>query len=133
VTSSLPAASAPGRAGTPSDTALAFFEALNSGEPATAAALFSVDGCFVTPDGTAVAGAAGLRAIFSQMIELEVRLEVESLGYHQAGDICLVGGRLRCRMGTGNGGTVEPLVRPRLVFRRARPSWKLAIVALWDP
>jgi ketosteroid isomerase-like protein len=84
-------------ASSPRHLALAFFEALNGGEAAAVASPFSVDGCFVTPDGTAVAGPSDLRAISRQMRALGVRFEIESLGYHQAGDVCLVGGRLRYR------------------------------------
>jgi ketosteroid isomerase-like protein len=133
VTAQRRAASVIDHAGSPRHLALTFFEALNRGETATAASLFSVNGCFVTPDGTAVAGVTGLRAIFRQMSELGARVEIDSLGCHRAGDVCLVEGFLRYRTGTRNAESVEPMVRPRLVLRRNRPAWELAIVALWGP
>lgn len=126
-----PTTLSPHAEGSPCHQALALFKALNRGDVAMAASLFSAGGCFVTPDGTAIAGTTNLRAIFKQMSELGVRLRVESLGFHQADDVCLVNGRLRYRTGAGNGDSVEPILHPRLVLRRNHPIWELTIVALW--
>jgi ketosteroid isomerase-like protein len=119
------------RSGSPRRLVLALVEALNRGDTATAASLFTVHGCFVTPDGTAVAGAAGLRAIFTQMGELGAHLEVESLGYHQAGDVCLVDGHVRYRAQVGDAESFETIVGSRIVLRQSSRGWELAIVALW--
>jgi len=121
----------------PRHVAFSLFDALNGADVARAASLFSVDGCFVTPDGTAVTGARNLRAIFRQIGGLAARLDIESLGFHQAGDVCLVDGRLRYRTGgegaPGNGGegVSGEVLHPRMVLRRGRPAWELVIVALW--
>lgn len=117
--------------GSPSHLALSFFGAVNQGDVAGAASLFAPGGCFVTPDGTAVAGPANLRGILTQMSELRVRLRVESLGFHHAGDVCLVSGRVRYRTGLEGGRSIEPILHPHMVLRRNHPVWQLAIVALW--
>ena len=116
--------------GSPCRPALALFEALDRGDVATAVSLFSARGCFVTPDGTAVAGRASLRGIFGQMSELGVRLRVESVGFHQADDVCLVSGRLRYRTGGRSSGSIEPILHPRLVPGRDHPIREPTMVAL---
>jgi hypothetical protein len=118
--------------GSPCHLALSLLEALDHRDEAMAASLFSAGGCFVTPDGTAVSGNTNLRGIFKQMSELGVRLAVESVGYHQAGEVCLVSGRLRYRTNSRSAESVEPVLRPQMVLRQHPVGWRLAIVALWS-
>jgi limonene-1,2-epoxide hydrolase len=52
----------------PTEVTRAFAEALSAAELDRATSLFAEDGCFVTPDATAVHGRSGVRAILAQLI-----------------------------------------------------------------
>jgi len=109
----------------------AFAAALSSAELDRALSLFAEDGCFVTPDATAVRGSQGIRAILSQLIASRVQLRVELKGTRMAGSMALCE---ECWVFTRARENAAPFVQASdstVLLRRSSGAWRLLIAAPW--
>jgi uncharacterized protein (TIGR02246 family) len=105
--------------------------ALSAAELDRALSLFDEDGCFVTPDATAVRGPQGIRAILSQLIASRVQLRIEPRSTRTAGSLALC--RERWAFTHAREGAV-PLVQASdstALLRRSSGVWRLLIAAPW--
>jgi uncharacterized protein (TIGR02246 family) len=108
-----------------------FAAALSAGDVRATAALFTRDGCLITPDGTAVHGRADIAAVLAQITARRTELEVERIAVHRAGEVALVTGHLTMR---SDGPEDTRFFQPcdtTMVARMVEGCWKLAVVAPW--
>jgi ketosteroid isomerase-like protein len=103
--------------------------ALGDGDIDAAAERFAPDACLIAPDGTAVHGAAAIRARLAGLIQSRAEVAIELAGVLAAGDIALAHERWTFRS-EGSQGSGHAL-HPTLVLRRLGTEWKLAIAAPW--
>lgn len=120
-----PRLSAPGQA------SLALATALEEGQLEAAAACFSRDACFLTPDATVIHGRDEIRPILAQLIARRTRIEVLSSSVLVAGEVALASERWRFHSPGEAAGCYEQLTTADLVFRAIEGSWKLAVAAPW--
>lgn len=116
---------------TPEQAVRAFAVALGSGDLDAAVGCFARDGCFVTPDSTAIRGREDIRAILAQMLAGCLWIGIEARGMLTAGDVAL--GSERWTIGSNGAGRApfERTSNSTVVARRIEGTWKLAIVAPW--
>lgn len=105
--------------------------ALSAAELDHALSLFAADGCFVTPDATAVRGSQGIRAILSQLIASRVQLRIEPRSTRMAGSLALCE---ECWVFTRAREGAAPFVQASdstVLLRRSSGVWRLLIAAPW--
>lgn len=115
----------------PQEVTRAFAGALGAAELDRALSLFDEDGCFITPDVTAVRGLQGIRAILSQLIASRAQLLVEPRSTRTAGSLALCGERWTF---TYDRGDATPFVQgsdSTILLRRSNRAWRLLIAAPW--
>jgi uncharacterized protein (TIGR02246 family) len=110
---------------------LAFAEALSAAELEQATSLFADDGCFVTPDATAVRGRRGIREVLAQLTAGRVQLRVTPGTVQIAGSMALCSERWAF---TYAGKDICPFTRvsdSTALLRRSDGGWQLSLVAPW--
>ena len=115
----------------PEQTVRVFAAALGRGDLDVAIACFARDGCFLTPDATAVLGRDDIRPILAQMLAGCRAVRVETRGLLTAGETAL--GSERWTLGS-NGPDGEPFERTStslVVLAKIEGDWKLTILAPW--
>ena len=104
---------------------------IGTGNLAAGAAIFTKDGCLITPDGTAVHGRGDIAEILAQMIAHRTEIEFDQLAIQHAGDVALVAGRMRIRSAGLESRPITQLCEPTAVLHRVEGRWKVAILDLW--
>jgi ketosteroid isomerase-like protein len=118
---------------TPQGLTRAFAAALSAAELECATSFFAEDGCFVTPDATAVRGRFGIRAILAQLTAGRAQLRVALKSVHTAGSIALCNERWTFTY-THTREDATPFIQASdstVLLRRCNRVWKLLIVAPW--
>lgn len=105
--------------------------ALGAAELDRALSLFDEDGCFVTPDATAVRGPQGVKAILSQLIAGRVRLRIEPRSTRMAGGLALCGERWTFIYDRGEAAPFVQGSDSMVLLRRSNRVWRLLIAAPW--
>jgi ketosteroid isomerase-like protein len=109
---------------------LGLARALSSGDLDLAAACFSKEACFVTPDGTAIHGRQQIRHVLAQLIARRVEIEIEGSNVLGGDDVLLVSEQWRICSGSA-ANRLEQVTQPVLVMRRVEKDWKLVLAAPW--
>jgi uncharacterized protein (TIGR02246 family) len=115
----------------PVRSCLRFAQALNEGDLDRAAACFARDGCFITPDATAVHGREGIRDVLAQMVVRRTEIQIELSSTIAAGEVIFANQRWRIRSGEQSEGRLEQTADATLILRQIEGTWKLSIVAPW--
>jgi uncharacterized protein (TIGR02246 family) len=105
--------------------------ALSAAELDRALSLFDEDGCFVTPDATAIRGSKGIRAILSQLIASRVQLRVESRSTRMAGSLALCQERWAFTHARAGAAPLVQASDSTALLRRSSDAWRLLIAAPW--
>jgi uncharacterized protein (TIGR02246 family) len=109
----------------------AFAGALSAAELERALSLFAGNGCFVTPDATAVRGPQGIRAILAQLIASRVQLRVALKSVHTAGSVALCNEHWTFTYACEDATPFIQASDSTVLLRRSNRVWKLLIVAPW--
>jgi uncharacterized protein (TIGR02246 family) len=109
----------------------AFTEALSAAELDRAASLFADDGCFITPDATAIRGRRGVRAVLAQLTAGHVQLRVTPGSVQMAGDMALCTERWDFTYSGRDTGPYTQVSESTVLLRRSDRGWQLSIVAPW--
>lgn len=120
-----------GAASDPQEVTRALAGALSAAELGRALSLFDEDGCFVTPDATAVRGLYGVRAILSQLIASRVQLRIEPRSTFTAGSLALCSERWTFTYSRGDAAPFVQGSDSAILLRRSNRAWKLLIAAPW--
>jgi uncharacterized protein (TIGR02246 family) len=115
--------------GVPEEVVDGFGAALRAGDVAAAAALFSREGCFVTPDSTVIQGRTQIRAFLRQLVDLAGDLSFEQRTILRAGDIAIASESWSMRIGAGAG--VVRNTRATIVLGRIQGIWRIAVADPW--
>ncbi|MET0557851.1 MAG: nuclear transport factor 2 family protein [Solirubrobacterales bacterium] len=125
----------PASAANPDDSSLPFGQAslslataIRDGDLDAAQGHFAPDACLVTPDATAVYGAAEIRGILAQLIEAGAVIEVETGSLVRVGGLALGSERLHFR---SRGVPQRQSFPASTVLRRHGDDWRIAIAAPW--
>jgi uncharacterized protein (TIGR02246 family) len=127
----LAGAPAPRSATTPAELAERVAAALRARDVDVAAACFIRDGCFVTPDATAIRGRGEIRAVLAQLLAICMRIEIEQLTVVAAGDTALVSERWGVSIKPAGGGSFVRTSLSTMVLTEVEGAWKLAVAAPW--
>jgi uncharacterized protein (TIGR02246 family) len=106
-----------------------FGAALRAGDVGAAAALFSLEGCFVTPDSTVIHGREPIRGFLRQLVDLAADLTFEQRTVMRAGDIAVASESWSMRIGSGAG--VVRATRATIVLGRVQGVWRIAVADPW--
>jgi ketosteroid isomerase-like protein len=115
----------------PFETALAFSQALLTGDAAAAAAYFSPLARLLTPDGTELGGRSSITELLAQLVTPDHKLEIRTGRVLRADSIAL------CQQywkRSSRGGAVERFETTstaRLVMQRHEECWQIMIAAPW--
>jgi uncharacterized protein (TIGR02246 family) len=109
----------------------AFATALSAAELDHATSLFAEDGCFVTPNATAVRGREGIRAILAQLTAGRVQLRVELKSVYTAGSIALCKERWTFTYAREDAIPFIQASDSVVLLRRSNCIWRLLIAAPW--
>jgi ketosteroid isomerase-like protein len=104
--------------------------ALRTGAAADATALFSLHGCFVTPDSTVIHGRSEVRDFLRQLVEMIVELTIEQRTMLTAGDIAVSTVSWSMQVGRGVD-AVRRTSRSTIVLGRIEGDWRIAVVDPW--
>jgi uncharacterized protein (TIGR02246 family) len=115
--------------GVPEEVVDDFGAALRAGDVAAAAALFSREGCFVTPDSTVIQGRSQIRGFLRQLVDLAGDLSFEQRTILRAGDIAIASESWTMRVDTGSG--VVRSTRATIVLGRIQGIWRIAVADPW--
>jgi ketosteroid isomerase-like protein len=115
----------------PQKVTRAFAGALGAADLDRALSFFDEDGCFITPDVTAVRGLQGIRAILSQLIASRAQLQVEPRSTSTAGSLALCGERWTFIYDRGNAAPFVQGSDSTILLRRSNRAWRLLIAAPW--
>jgi uncharacterized protein (TIGR02246 family) len=115
----------------PQEVTRAFAKALSAAELDQAASLFADDGCFVTPDATAVHGRRGVRAILAQLIAGHVQLGVAQKSVHVAGRMAFCSERWTFTYACKDASPFTQVSDSTVLLRCSDRMWQLSIVAPW--
>jgi uncharacterized protein (TIGR02246 family) len=115
----------------PQEVTRAFAEALSAAELDRAASLFADDGCFVTPDATAVHGRRGVRAILAQLVAGHVQLQVASKSVYVAGSMALCSERWAFTYACKDARPFTRVSDSTVLLRCSDRMWQLSVVAPW--
>jgi uncharacterized protein (TIGR02246 family) len=107
-----------------------FGAALRAGDPEAAAAMFSRQGCFVTPDSTVIEGRAEVRGFLRQFVALASDLSIDQRTMLTAGDVAVGSESWSVRLGRG-AGAVRRTSRSTIVLGRIEGAWRIAVVDPW--
>ncbi|HVV91454.1 MAG TPA: nuclear transport factor 2 family protein [Solirubrobacterales bacterium] len=116
-------------AGFPEEVVDGFGAALCAGDVGAATALFSREGCFVTPDSTVIRGRSQIRGFLQQMIDLATDLRIDQRTMVKAGDVAVGSEAWRLRLGQGEG--MVRTTRAMIVLGRIEGSWRIAVADPW--
>ncbi len=108
-----------------------FAAAVSGGDPSSAAACFTREGCLITPDGTAIHGRVDIAGILAQLIARRTEVEVEQLVVRRAGDVAMATGRLTMRSDGPEGARIAQSCDPAVTLHQVEDEWKIAILAPW--
>jgi ketosteroid isomerase-like protein len=120
----------PRRPSTPDEVADRFGAALRAGDADAATALFSRDGCFVTPDATVIHGRPGILGFLRQLVALARDLTVEQRSMVIAGDVAVGRESWSLRLGGGNE-IVSRTSHATIVLAQVEREWKLVVIDPW--
>ena len=109
----------------------AFAAALSAAELDRAASFFAADGCFVTPDATAVRGRLGVRALLAQLTSGRVQLRVEPRSTRMAGSLALCTERWIFTYTRDGAAPFIQASDSAILLCRPSDTWRLLIVAPW--
>jgi uncharacterized protein (TIGR02246 family) len=115
----------------PQEITRAFAEALSAAELDRAASLFADDGCFVTPDATAVHGRQGVRAILAQLVAGHVQLRVAQKSVYVAGSTAFCSERWAFTYACKEASPFTQVSDSTVLLRCSDRMWQLSIVAPW--
>jgi ketosteroid isomerase-like protein len=115
----------------PQEVTRAFAGALSAAELDRAASFFADDGCFVTPDATAVRSPQGIRAILAQLTDGRVQLRVALKSMHTAGSMALCNERWTFTYAREDAAPFIQASDSTVLLRRSNRVWKLLIAAPW--
>jgi uncharacterized protein (TIGR02246 family) len=115
----------------PQEVTHALAGALSAAELDRALSLFAEDGCFVTPDATAVRGPEGIRAILSQLIASRVQLRVEPESTRTAGSMAICKERWIFTYARDDTAPFIQASDSTVLLRRSNHVWRLFIAAPW--
>jgi ketosteroid isomerase-like protein len=113
----------------PEEVVDGFGAALRAGDVGAATALFSREGCFVTPDSTVICGRSRIRGFLLQLVEMAGDLTIEQRTMLKAGDIAVGSESWRLRLGRGEG--MVRTTRAMIVLGRIEGRWRIAVVDPW--
>ncbi len=113
----------------PEEVVDGFGAALRAGDVGAAAALFSREGCFVTPDSTVIQGRERIRAFLRQLVDLSGDLTFDQRTMLLAGDIAIASESWSMRIGGGDG--VVRNTRATIVLGRIQGIWRIAVADPW--
>jgi ketosteroid isomerase-like protein len=114
----------------PQEVVHGFGAALSAGDPEGATAMFSGQGCFVTPDSTVIEGRAEVRGFLQQFVALASELSIDQRTMLTAGDIAVGSESWSVRLGRGPG-AVRRISRSTIVLGRIEGVWRIAVVDPW--
>lgn len=109
----------------------AFATAMTAREVDLAAACFSRDACFITPDATTVRGREDIRAVLAQLLATCLRVEVELHTCLTTGRVALSSERWKVSFKHAES---APFIRSSIstmVLSEIEGSWKVAVAAPW--
>jgi len=116
----------------PEQVSRALGEALAARQLDAAAACFTRDACFITPDATEIHGRGEIRQILAQLIGAGAGIEVVSSSVLQAGEVALGSECWRIHQPGVNGrGPFERICTATVVLHAVEGDWKLAVAAPW--
>jgi uncharacterized protein (TIGR02246 family) len=115
----------------PQELTRAFAEALSAAELDRAVSLFADDGCFVTPDATAVHGRRGVKAILAQLTASQVQLRVAQKSVYVAGGMALCRERWAFTYACKDASPFTQVSDSTVLLRRSDRVWQFSIVAPW--
>lgn len=115
----------------PQEVTRVFAEALSAAELDRAASLFADDGCFVTPDATAVHGRRGVRAVLAQLTAGRVQLRVAQKSVYVAGSMALCSERWAFTYACKDTSPFTRVSDFMVLLRRSDRVWQLIFVAPW--
>jgi uncharacterized protein (TIGR02246 family) len=122
---------APASEDLPQGVTRAFAAALSAAELDRATSFFAEDGCFVTPDATAVRGRLGIRALLVQLTAGRVQLRVALKSVHTTGSIALCTERWTFIHARGDDAPFIRASDSAILLRRSNRAWRLLIAAPW--
>jgi uncharacterized protein (TIGR02246 family) len=115
---------------TPEEVVDGFGAALRAGDAVAATALFSREGCFVTPDQTVIQGRQRIRDFLQQLVEMAVELTIDQRTMLRAGEVAV--GSESWSLTLGIGATASRRVsRSTIVLGRTEGVWRIAVVDPW--
>jgi uncharacterized protein (TIGR02246 family) len=115
----------------PQDVTCAFAQAISAAEPDRALSFFAEDGCFVTPDATAVTGSQGIRAILVQLTGGQVQLQVELKGVQSARGMAICNERWTFTYARKDADPFTQVSDSTVLLCHSNGVWKLLIAAPW--
>jgi uncharacterized protein (TIGR02246 family) len=115
---------------TPEEIVGDFGAALRAGDADAATALFSRQGCFVTPDSTVIQGRPRIRGFLQQLVDLAAELNIEQRTMVRAGDVAIGSESWSMRVGRG-ADAVRRITRSTIVLGRIEGEWRIAVVDPW--
>lgn len=96
-----------------------------------AAACFSRDGCFITPDSTAVRGREQIGPVIMQLTSICQIVAVDQRTMLTAGHAALGTERWTMRFASDTADAFVRTSRSTMVLARPEGCWRLAVAALW--
>jgi uncharacterized protein (TIGR02246 family) len=115
---------------TPEEIIDGFGAALRAGDVEAATALFSRQGCFVTPDQTVIEGRTQIRLFLRQLAEMAGDLMIEQRTMLRAGDVAVGSESWSMRVGPAPGAP-RRVSRSMIVLARTEGVWRIAVVDPW--
>jgi uncharacterized protein (TIGR02246 family) len=115
---------------TPEEIVGDFGAALRAGDADAATALFSRQGCFVTPDSTVIQGRPRIRGFLQQLVDMVGELRFEQRTMLIVDDVALGSESWSMRVGSG-AGAVRRNSRSTIVLGRAHGVWRIVVADPW--
>lgn len=107
-----------------------FGAALRPGDVDAATALFSREGCFVTPDSTVIQGRPQVRGFLQQLVDTAEELTIEQRTMLLAGDVAVGSETWAMRVGRATSAP-RRVSRSTIVLGRTDGAWRIAVVDPW--
>jgi ketosteroid isomerase-like protein len=117
------------RENSPDEVVAGFRAALRAGDVGSAAAMFSRDGCFITPDATVIRERLQIRRVLQQLVEMVERLTIEQRSIVTAGDVAVSSEVWRMRTDEAGGSRHSP--RSMIVLARVEGVWRIVVFDPW--
>jgi uncharacterized protein (TIGR02246 family) len=118
-------------ANAPQKLTRAFAAALSAAHLDRAVSLFAEDGCFVTPDATALRDRQSIRSILAQLTAGKVQLRTAPQTVHTTTGLALCSERWTFVYCREDGTPFERASDSAVLLRRSNRTWELLIVAPW--